>query len=144
MIEEFDFHLIHRAGTSHGNADSMSRITPCEEDGTTCRQCHRHENIRCCAVQTRAQKRKANKQFTQSDDTDEDEPQNVQMNRYETTGTIEPVQKIYRYRHHDDVTFENDRDDDDRYIPDDDDQYIPDRYIKYTGPADICIDTSEP
>ena len=33
-LEEFDFKLDHRAGLLHGNADSMSRKTPCEEGGS--------------------------------------------------------------------------------------------------------------
>ncbi len=38
-LEEFDFKLEHRAGLLHGNADSMSRKTPCEEAGGECPQC---------------------------------------------------------------------------------------------------------
>src|SRR6266496_262718 len=38
-LEEFDFKLEHRAGLLHGNADSMSRKTPCEEAGGQCPQC---------------------------------------------------------------------------------------------------------
>src|SRR6266568_1909979 len=38
-LEEFDFELAHRAGLLHGNADSMSRKTPCEEGGEPCPQC---------------------------------------------------------------------------------------------------------
>ena len=30
LICEFDFTLTHRAGVSHGNADGLSRIPPCE------------------------------------------------------------------------------------------------------------------
>src|SRR6266581_5629167 len=38
-LEEFNFQLDHRAGLLHGNADSMSRKTPCEEGGEPCPQC---------------------------------------------------------------------------------------------------------
>src|SRR6266516_1206016 len=46
LICEFDFTLSHRAGLSHGNADGLSRIPPCERrlNGQTCPQCYKKFN----------------------------------------------------------------------------------------------------
>src|SRR5260221_881721 len=43
---EFNFTLSHRAGTSHGNADGLSRIPPCEKklNGSPCPHCHKKFN----------------------------------------------------------------------------------------------------
>jgi len=73
-MEEFDFEIRHRAGTSHGNADSLSRMIPCEKTGGPCLQCHKHEKLKrgrhledseggkevleCFGVTTRAQRRR--------------------------------------------------------------------------------------
>src|SRR5665811_2015512 len=60
FMSEFDFDIIHRAGTAHGNADSLSRKNPCERNGLPCRQCHKVEHAelaetsKCFGVTTRA------------------------------------------------------------------------------------------
>src|SRR5882757_4454863 len=43
LMEEYNFEIRHRAGTLHGNADSLSRMIPCEKAGGPCLQCHKHE-----------------------------------------------------------------------------------------------------
>jgi transposase InsO family protein len=86
FIEEFNFELMHRAGTSHGNADALSRMTPCEREGGPCKQCDKMNKTRCLdtpeinclAVQTRGRKR-----------TFETEPKQV------TTQQQNPYQKYY-------------------------------------------------
>src|SRR6266581_2954981 len=66
LMEEFDFELEHRAGTAHGNADSLSRKIPCEEAGGPCHQCHKTQykdqlqdtaTISCFAIKTRYQRK---------------------------------------------------------------------------------------
>jgi len=42
LMSEYTFTIKHRAGTSHSNADNLSRILPCEEDGDESTQCHKH------------------------------------------------------------------------------------------------------
>jgi len=52
FLSNYDFTLIHRSGEKHVNADSISRIRPCEVDGgKPCKQCNRR-------VQTRAQRQR--------------------------------------------------------------------------------------
>ena len=43
FMEEFTFDLQHRAGTSHGNADALSRKHPSSDlsQATSCTQCHK-------------------------------------------------------------------------------------------------------
>jgi hypothetical protein len=41
FIEEYDFTIQHRAGTSHGNCDALSRRPPSESEA----QCFRLENL---------------------------------------------------------------------------------------------------
>jgi len=41
LIEEFHFDLQHRAGSTHRNADAMSRV-PCESHGVPCGHCQKH------------------------------------------------------------------------------------------------------
>ena len=61
FLSNFDFEIIHRNGSRHANADSVSRLRPCEIDGgEPCRQCNKritgqHSVNR---VQTRAQRRR--------------------------------------------------------------------------------------
>src|SRR5882757_1104825 len=73
-MEEFDFEIKHRAGASHGNADSLSKMIPRKKAGGPCSQCHKHERLKrgqrqgeseegrgvleCFGVTTRAQKRR--------------------------------------------------------------------------------------
>ena len=70
FMSEFNFEIIHRAGISHINADSLSRKSPCDAGGIYCKQCHRGEKEAeedvegntvglCAVVTTRAQKREA-------------------------------------------------------------------------------------
>jgi hypothetical protein len=41
-FSQFDFDIEHRAGAKHINADSLSRLRPCERDnGEPCRQCNK-------------------------------------------------------------------------------------------------------
>ena len=56
FFEMFDFDLVHRAGTSHQNADGLSR-RPCEVGSDVdCRQCHKPDGtLRVHAVTTRRQ-----------------------------------------------------------------------------------------
>jgi len=42
LMSEFTFTIQHHAGTSHTNADALSRILPCEIGGKECRNCHKH------------------------------------------------------------------------------------------------------
>jgi len=42
LLSEYTFTIQHRAGKSHSNADALSRILPCEENGDPCKQCHKH------------------------------------------------------------------------------------------------------
>jgi len=42
LMSDYTFTFQHRAGKSHSNADALSRILPCEENGDPCRQCHKH------------------------------------------------------------------------------------------------------
>jgi len=42
LMSEYIFTIQHRAGKSHSNADALSRILSCEEDGEPCKQCHKH------------------------------------------------------------------------------------------------------
>jgi len=44
LMSEFTFTIQPRASKSHTNADALSRILPCEENGEQCKQCHK--NIR--------------------------------------------------------------------------------------------------
>src|SRR5258708_31337360 len=44
-LEEYDFELAHRAGLLHGNADSLSRKSPCEEAGGECPQCSKWRKV---------------------------------------------------------------------------------------------------
>jgi hypothetical protein len=39
LIEEFDFTIQHRAGSSHQNADALSRKLSCEDKGLPCKHC---------------------------------------------------------------------------------------------------------
>ena len=73
FMSEFTFEIVHRAGVSHGNADSLSRKSPCDTGGIRCKQCHRGEvDIEdepdigvglCAVVTTRAQQRCADNEF---------------------------------------------------------------------------------
>jgi transposase InsO family protein len=47
FIEEFDFEIVHRPGTSHANADAMSRV-PCQKGSCICHDMDEpKENRRC-------------------------------------------------------------------------------------------------
>jgi len=41
-MSEYTFTIQHRAGKSNSNPDVLSRILPCEENGDSCKQCHKH------------------------------------------------------------------------------------------------------
>jgi len=64
-IMSFDFKVVYRPGLRHGNADSLSRLRPCEiDEGEPCRQCnkritgrhnvtdHPNSSGRLCFIQT--------------------------------------------------------------------------------------------
>ena len=62
ILSDYTFDIKHRSGSQHGNADSVSRIRPCEiEGGEPCRQCHRRMTGKHSVnmVQTRTQRAKA-------------------------------------------------------------------------------------
>jgi len=42
LMSEYTFTIQHRADTSHSNADALSPILPCEEEGDECTQFHKH------------------------------------------------------------------------------------------------------
>jgi len=42
LMSEYTFTIQHRADKSHFNADALSRLLPCEENGDPCKQCHKH------------------------------------------------------------------------------------------------------
>ena len=67
FISQFDFEIKYRDGKRHINADSLSRLRPCEmESGGPCKQCHKRvtgehvdpEISHVNTVETRAQKRR--------------------------------------------------------------------------------------
>ena len=66
FMAEFDFEVQFRQGSKHTNADSLSRLRPCEvANGEPCRQCNRRvtgyhdiQDSQVCRVQTRAQRRR--------------------------------------------------------------------------------------
>jgi hypothetical protein len=66
FVAQFDMDLQYRPGSKHSNADSLSRLRPCEEEnGGPCRQCNRqvtgrHGNVQegVRRVQTRAERRR--------------------------------------------------------------------------------------
>jgi len=65
FLSLFDFNIIFRRGVRHGNADSVSRIRPCEiNNNGPCRQCNKRVTgqHRVNVVQTRAQRRRARRQ----------------------------------------------------------------------------------
>jgi hypothetical protein len=51
LIEQFDYEIQHRAGTSHENADGLSR-RPRERDGSgiNCKQCHKEPTAKEAAA----------------------------------------------------------------------------------------------
>jgi len=60
FMADFDFDLVFRDGKSHTNADSLSRLRPCEVDGgQPCKQCHRRViGKHVYTVQTRSHKKR--------------------------------------------------------------------------------------
>ena len=59
ILSNYDFEIEHRSGARHVNADSISRLRPCEVDGGgPCKQCNKRVTGRHAinAVQTRAQR----------------------------------------------------------------------------------------
>ena len=72
FIEQFDCEFQHRSGTSHANADALSR-RPCDKEGARCRQCWGKESGSIRAVQTRAQTRTQPAAVATQQDSDEAE-----------------------------------------------------------------------
>ena len=54
LLEEYDFVVEHRRGTSHGNADALSRH-PCLKK-PSCTACHQQEDYTCASVTTSSER----------------------------------------------------------------------------------------
>ena len=51
LLSEFNFTIVHRQGSQHGNSDALSR-RPCESEGLEpfCRQCNPKNSSKCQGV----------------------------------------------------------------------------------------------
>src|SRR5258708_16985233 len=83
-LEEYDFELLHRAGLLHGNADSLSRKSPCEEAGGPCPQCAKWRKVET----------EHDEDHTQDDGTKFVGCFTVQVREVEGEGTLAPLPEI--------------------------------------------------